>query len=49
MHYANGASTQCKDILPSQLSGGCSDLNTTAFVRRLISAEKPDLIVYSGT
>ncbi|CAA6670356.1 unnamed protein product [Spirodela intermedia] len=26
----------------------CSDLNTTQFLRRIISAEKPDLVVFSG-
>lgn len=47
MHYANGGSTKCKDMLAPEY-GTCSDLNTTAFVRRLIAAEKPDLIVFSG-
>lgn len=47
MHYANGATTKCKDVLPTQYKS-CSDLNTTTFVKRLIAAEKPDLIVFSG-
>ncbi|KAI5073501.1 hypothetical protein GOP47_0011514 [Adiantum capillus-veneris] len=47
MHYANGASTKCKDVLSKEY-GSCSDLNTTAFIERLIAAEKPDLIVFSG-
>lgn len=48
MHYANGKTTPCLDVLPSQVAG-CSDLNTTAFINRMISAEKPDLIVFTGT
>lgn len=46
-HYANGASSGCEDVLPSQFDA-CSDLNTTAFINRVIAAEKPDLIVFSG-
>jgi len=48
MHYANGKSTACLDVLPNQVEG-CSDLNTTAFIERMIKAEKPDLIVFTGT
>lgn len=47
MHYANGAATPCEDVLPAE-QRSCSDLNTTAFLRRLILAEKPDLIVFTG-
>ncbi|GLJ36380.1 hypothetical protein SUGI_0730270 [Cryptomeria japonica] len=47
MHYANGKSTKCKDVLPSQFSS-CSDLNTTAFLMRMIRVEKPDLVVFTG-
>ncbi|KAF3547221.1 hypothetical protein DY000_02005985 [Brassica cretica] len=47
MHYANGASTGCLDVLSSQ-KAHCSDLNTTAFMSRVIAAEKPDLIVFTG-
>uniref|UniRef100_A0A7C9DKE3 Acid phosphatase n=1 Tax=Opuntia streptacantha TaxID=393608 RepID=A0A7C9DKE3_OPUST len=47
MHYANGKSTACLDVLPNQVEG-CSDLNTTAFIERMIKAEKPDLIVFTG-
>ncbi|KAI4342855.1 hypothetical protein MLD38_027423 [Melastoma candidum] len=47
MHYSDGLSTPCEDVLPSQLRG-CSDLNTTAFVHRMIDTEKPDLIVFTG-
>nr|VDC95540.1 unnamed protein product [Brassica oleracea] len=47
MHFANGATTRCKNVLPSQLAH-CSDLNTTAFMSRVIAAEKPDLIVFTG-
>eukprot|EP00249_Psilotum_nudum_P018216 c26696_g2_i1 orf=461-1660(-) len=47
MHYANGEATGCLDVLPSQFAG-CSDLNTTAFVDRMIAAEQPELIVFTG-
>ncbi|XP_058086541.1 probable inactive purple acid phosphatase 29 [Magnolia sinica] len=47
MHYADGKTTPCVDVLPEQVPG-CSDLNTTAFVERMIRAEKPDLIVFTG-
>ncbi|XP_031251146.1 probable inactive purple acid phosphatase 29 isoform X1 [Pistacia vera] len=47
MHYADGKTTPCEDVLPTQVAG-CSDLNTTAFVNRMILAEKPDLIVFTG-
>ncbi|CAN8264557.1 unnamed protein product [Cochlearia groenlandica] len=47
MHFANGATTRCLDVLPSERSH-CSDLNTTVFMTRVIAAEKPDLIVFTG-
>ncbi|KAK3194472.1 hypothetical protein Dsin_025782 [Dipteronia sinensis] len=47
MHYADGKTTPCEDVLPSQVAT-CSDLNTTAFLSRIISAEKPNLIVFTG-
>ncbi|KAK1297133.1 putative inactive purple acid phosphatase 29 [Acorus calamus] len=47
MHYANGESTPCEDVLPDQFRG-CSDLNTSAFLRRMIRAERPDLVVFTG-
>ncbi|GLT34262.1 hypothetical protein SLA2020_087860 [Shorea laevis] len=47
MHYADGKKTGCLDVLPSQVPG-CSDLNTTAFTQRMILAEKPDFIVFTG-
>lgn len=47
MHYADGQSTKCLDVFPSQVST-CSDLNTTAFIKRMIKAEQPDLIVFTG-
>ncbi|KAJ4878548.1 putative inactive purple acid phosphatase 29 [Raphanus sativus] len=47
MHFANGATTRCLDVLPTQ-KAHCSDLNTTLFMSRLIAAEKPDLIVFTG-
>ena len=47
MHFANGATTRCLDVLPTQ-KAHCSDLNTTVFMTRVIAAEKPDLIVFTG-
>lgn len=47
MHYADGKTTPCLDVLPSQVRG-CSDLNTSAFIRRMIEAEKPNFIVFTG-
>ncbi|CAH9103570.1 unnamed protein product [Cuscuta europaea] len=47
MHFAGGEVTPCQDVLPQQVPY-CSDLNTTAFIRRMILAEKPHLIVFIG-
>ncbi|KAA3469760.1 Purple acid phosphatase 29 isoform 1 [Gossypium australe] len=47
MHYADGKTTPCLNVLPSQVHG-CSDLNTSAFIQRMIDAEKPNLIVFTG-
>ncbi|KAI5073314.1 hypothetical protein GOP47_0011327 [Adiantum capillus-veneris] len=47
MHYANGATTKCLDVLPAEFAT-CSDLNTTAFIERLIHAERPDFMVFTG-
>jgi len=47
MHYANGKTTPCLNVLPSQ-NLSCSDLNTTLFINRMIQAEKPNLIVFTG-
>ncbi|XP_037466888.1 uncharacterized protein LOC119338744 [Triticum dicoccoides] len=46
MHYEDGRSTACEDVLPEQVAG-CSDLNTTAFLYRVIRAENPDLVVFT--
>ncbi|KAJ9171619.1 hypothetical protein P3X46_014957 [Hevea brasiliensis] len=47
MHFADGKTTPCLNVFPSQMRT-CSDLNTTAFVERMIRAEQPDLIVFTG-
>ncbi|GLT84881.1 hypothetical protein SLE2022_030910 [Rubroshorea leprosula] len=47
MHYANGKTTKCLNV-PFDQEAGCSDLNTTAFTKRIILAEKPDFIVFTG-
>jgi hypothetical protein len=48
MHFGNGATTRCLDVVPDGGGALCSDLNTTRFLRRLIEAEKPDLIAFTG-
>lgn len=47
MHFADGKTTPCLDVFKSQLAT-CSDLNTSAFIHRMILAEKPHLIVFTG-
>ncbi|CAH2069663.1 unnamed protein product [Thlaspi arvense] len=47
MHYGMGSITRCRDVLDSEF-GYCSDLNTTQFLRRMIEAERPDLIAFTG-
>lgn len=47
MHFADGKRTLCEDVFPQQMAT-CSDLNTTAFIRRVILAEKPDFVVFTG-
>lgn len=47
MHYGNGAVTRCRDVLESEFHY-CSDFNTTRFLRRLIEAEKPDFVAFTG-
>jgi len=47
MHYSNGQyAVPCSDILPEQRP--CSDLNTTAFMAKVLDAEQPDLVLFSG-
>jgi hypothetical protein len=48
MHFGNGAATRCRDVTPEVGGALCSDLNTTRFLRRLIEAERPDLIAFTG-
>ncbi|VAI39408.1 unnamed protein product [Triticum turgidum subsp. durum] len=47
MHYVDRRSTACEDVLPKQVAG-CSDLNITAFLYRVIHAEDPDLVIFTG-
>ena len=47
MHYGNGAKSVCRDLEAKELQT-CSDVNTTLFVERLLAAEKPDLVVFTG-
>lgn len=48
MHIGNGASSPCVDLTTAQRQWPCSDLNTTAFVRRLIASVQPDLVAFTG-
>ncbi|XP_037406046.1 probable inactive purple acid phosphatase 29 [Triticum dicoccoides] len=47
MHYADGRSTACEDVMPEQVAG-CSDLNITAFLYRVIRTEDPDLVIFTA-
>ncbi|KAK7411975.1 hypothetical protein VNO78_03420 [Psophocarpus tetragonolobus] len=47
MHYGSGSITRCRDVLASQFQF-CSDLNTTRFLKRIIQAENPDFIAFTG-
>ncbi|ESQ42692.1 hypothetical protein EUTSA_v10013720mg [Eutrema salsugineum] len=47
MHYGMGSITRCRDVLDAEFEY-CSDLNTTRFLRRMIEAERPDLIAFTG-
>ncbi|GAV59689.1 Metallophos domain-containing protein [Cephalotus follicularis] len=47
MHFGNGVVTRCRDVLATQFDF-CSDLNTTRFLKRMIEAEKPDFIAFTG-
>ncbi|KAG9449208.1 hypothetical protein H6P81_009173 [Aristolochia fimbriata] len=47
MHYGNGIMTRCRDVMPSEF-WHCSDVNTTRFLRRMIQAEKPDFVAFTG-
>ncbi|XP_019106863.2 probable inactive purple acid phosphatase 28 [Beta vulgaris subsp. vulgaris] len=47
MHFGQGLITRCKDVSPSEFKY-CSDLNTTRFIQRLIQAEKPDFLAFTG-
>ncbi|XP_057784104.1 LOW QUALITY PROTEIN: probable inactive purple acid phosphatase 28 [Salvia miltiorrhiza] len=47
MHFGNGKLTPCRDVLESEFVG-CSDLNTTRFLERMIQLEKPDFVAFTG-
>ncbi|KAK7329137.1 hypothetical protein VNO77_23283 [Canavalia gladiata] len=47
MHYGSGSITRCRDVLASEFEF-CSDLNTTRFLKRVIQAENPDFIAFTG-
>lgn len=47
MHFANGVNSRCRDVMDSEFKH-CSDLNTTRFFKRMVDAEKPDFIAFTG-
>ncbi|TYK28572.1 putative inactive purple acid phosphatase 28 [Cucumis melo var. makuwa] len=47
MHFANGVNTRCRDVLDIEFEH-CSDLNTTRFLKRMIEAENPDFVAFTG-
>ncbi|XP_038696190.1 probable inactive purple acid phosphatase 28 isoform X2 [Tripterygium wilfordii] len=47
MHYGNGLMTRCRDVLETEFEH-CTDLNTTRFLERMIRAERPDFIAFTG-
>lgn len=47
MHYGMGKVTRCRDVMATEFKY-CSDLNTTRFLKRIIEAEKPDFIAFTG-
>ncbi|PSS36385.1 Inactive purple acid phosphatase [Actinidia chinensis var. chinensis] len=47
LHYGNGIVTRCRDVLATEFDR-CSDLNSTRFLKRMIEAEKPDFIAFTG-
>ncbi|RWR75238.1 putative inactive purple acid phosphatase 28 isoform X1 [Cinnamomum micranthum f. kanehirae] len=47
VHYGNGITTRCRDVMASEFLY-CSDMNTTRFIKRLIEAEKPDFLAFTG-
>lgn len=47
MHYGMGSITRCRDVTDAEFEY-CSDLNTTRFLGRMIEAERPDLIAFTG-
>ncbi|KAL0887010.1 hypothetical protein Bca101_010993 [Brassica carinata] len=46
MHFGMGSITRCRDVTDAEYHY-CSDLNTTRFLRRMIEAERPDLIAFT--
>ena len=46
LHYQNGKSSPCRDILDSQLP--CDGTNTTYFIQNLLKIENPDLVISTG-
>ncbi|KAK6942031.1 Calcineurin-like phosphoesterase domain, ApaH type [Dillenia turbinata] len=47
MHFGKGKMTRCRDVGSNEFRY-CTDLNTTRFLRRVIEAENPDFIAFTG-
>ena len=48
IHYEVGPSTLCRNVPVSLAAFPCSGLNSTAFIRRVLALERPDLVVFTG-
>ncbi|XP_052183868.1 probable inactive purple acid phosphatase 28 isoform X1 [Diospyros lotus] len=47
LHYGNGVLSRCRDVSASEFDK-CSDLNSIRFMRRIIQAENPDFVAFTG-
>ena len=47
LEYSNGASQACQHVSPWR-KGSCDETRTVGFLRRLIAAEQPQLVVVTG-
>ncbi|KAG8470726.1 hypothetical protein KFE25_009147 [Diacronema lutheri] len=48
MHIANGPASACVDLSDAHRAHPCSDVNTTALLRRALRAVDADLVVFTG-
>jgi hypothetical protein len=49
LHWSTGAKSGCADLTTVQRTFPCTDLNTSAFMARVLDAEAPvDLVIFTG-